>query len=476
MYKKIESNLSQILSEKPQKINISNKLPSQPGCEIRQVDSDVLAKEIGMKAWTNGLVFTKQTELLTYPVIENAVPHYDNAAMSTLLSKIDSNSKKLCLSPMGASGLGVCALEVIEPGEPVIVYAGSVKPVVPGSKIPASKSEYELDFDNLDGETYAMIQAKNYGNLARFMQHAPRTTTPPYADHGSISLDDYHFLDIDRDIVAVANLQLQMLYHRGQLIYYFIAKERILPGHIVVWDYNIHYWRTKETPPELFTKYGELIDRKTYRPRSFSVRINFDNGDVPIDLFTKASSVYFDLENVQPLRIQTPFGHRGYIPEAEVRAKFDNSPLLFFWRESYNSWIEESRPYTKDFSLIEQNATQQFFQPSRSSKKAILGALKQLAKGYGIPKTAQYDLRQNNSVAIIMMDNDSHKAELTALKSALADAGIKKMPTGFATFGKERKYCLYIYEPRTALFDELIHKLKNEQANTLQQKFHDLRL
>ncbi|WP_133138808.1 SET domain-containing protein [Legionella genomosp. 1] len=474
MYKKFESNLGQILSEKPQKINISNKLPSQPDCEIKQVESDVLAKEIGMKAWTDSLVFTKDTQVLAYPEIENAVPHYDDAAMSQLLSTINSNSKKLCLSPMGATGLGVFALEVIEPGEPVIIYAGSMKPMSPGNNVSASKNDYGLDFDNFEGQTYAIIQAKNYGNLARCMQHAPRKTTPPYADHGCISLDDYHFLDIDRNTVAVANLELKMLNHRGQLIYYFIAKERILPGHIVVWDYNIHYWRTKEAPPELFTKHGEIIDRKSYRPKAFSVRISFDNGDKPIDLFTKASSMYFDSENLQALKIQTPYGDRGYVSAAEIKAKFDNSPLLFIWRKSYNSWIEESRPFTQDFCLIPQDSTQQFFKPSRSSRKEILDALKQLAKEYGMPKAAQYDLRQNNSVAIIMMDNDSHKTEVAAFKAKLTDAGIRKTAAGFATFGKERKYCLYIYEPSTLLFKELTKKLQDERTETLQQKFHDL--
>ncbi len=140
-------------------------------------------------------------------------------------------------------GHGVCATRDIKKDEDVSVYCSEY-----GHE--KSKQLAGYSFEKLDNPLNLFIDARAYGNLTRFINHAPNEDE---FDINSLP-EDAH------DILLTANLKPEIFNYCGISFVIFRALRDIKAGETLFFDYSGKYW--EDFHPTLFTKKHTFIDIK----------------------------------------------------------------------------------------------------------------------------------------------------------------------------------------------------------------------
>ena len=305
--------------------------PPHLGGIPRKISVDELNNKIG-----KGFTFTENIYVNNKLKINSKHLHNKNYMKDELLKMINNPfSDKLVVCDMGEEvGHGVFARAAIQVGEIVAVYSGELK-------IKGQRTQYGMD---VDPESNYIIDATNYGGIARFFQHLPLNIaqnfkqlvpvlqkdkkllkrylelvmagdnlTRSQKEHGiSVTMNDIvhndgkgtfrdflyygktewelqrlQFLEISVNKVASENLVTEFSTIDGKPIAYLWAGRNIEPHEQLGFDYGIGYWRDRATLPLLFNLAGEVIPQTSYRYSSlpfFVKELASKNADIAFNI------------------------------------------------------------------------------------------------------------------------------------------------------------------------------------------------
>lgn len=173
------------------------------------------------------------------PALKSALASYQKKSLRT--------QEKLAIVHMPApleAQFEMMAVKPIRKGE-IILYTG----------------DYHREVAQFDpyayGEKTWLVTAKNRGNLARLLAHAP---TREYRDQQMV-FDSEEI----KDKIATANFTGGALEIAGRTIYCLIAAQDIEPGQRLYWDYGKNYFYGLRQAPLLFDKAtGQVIPDSHY--------------------------------------------------------------------------------------------------------------------------------------------------------------------------------------------------------------------
>lgn len=159
----------------------------------------------------------------------------------------------------------------IKKGTVVALYTGVYKSSSLNSGV------YELDtqshplFENNDkcfSRAIGVIDAENYGGIARFIQSMP----------GKNQLSAKFKLDPDKEkVVATANLDAESFYCNGMNIFVLIAADDIQPGEQLGFYYGDKFWSDPRRKELLFDKKGGLLPENQYQYKTVFSSADFVN-------------------------------------------------------------------------------------------------------------------------------------------------------------------------------------------------------
>ncbi len=222
-------------------VTLVNFLPAGAAVQevIKRPIAEVLA-EHDMLGWGHGMLGPGAT------VIDN------ESLKNSWRSKLTENNMALTPMPGGLPGLEVVAIKPIPRGS-ILVYSGLLGP------IPA-KDPYFAGISREQG-----YSARRYGNISRFMGHAP----------GKNNLDTFEFCNQAlKSNVATANFQgikLDTTCIQGG-ISGLVALRDINPGEPARWDYGSQHFYIMGITPALFTTdSNQIIEYTQYYCASASL-------------------------------------------------------------------------------------------------------------------------------------------------------------------------------------------------------------
>ncbi|KTD33770.1 SET domain-containing protein-lysine N-methyltransferase [Legionella israelensis] len=158
----------------------------------------------------------------------------------------------LALADMGKYGKGLFAFQDIPEGTVLGVYTGEILSLKDNT--PSDYALGMLTHNTSSQHTIAArkdnllaVDALNYGNLTRYMQHL--------VNKDNI---EYHFTN-DLKKIQTANVQLKVKLIANVPVFYLVASENIPKHSIIGFDYTLQYWKAKKQQPAFFTHNGEEI-------------------------------------------------------------------------------------------------------------------------------------------------------------------------------------------------------------------------
>jgi hypothetical protein len=285
----------------------SNKPPLLGGISMK-ISVTELNNKIG-----NGFNYTENIYVNDNLKIDSTRLHNKNYMKDELLKIIKNpfNDKLVLCYMDDKTGNGVFAREAIQVGEIVAIYSGELK-------VKGVSTQYGMD---VDPESNYIIDAKNYGGIARFFQHLPfninetynqlvplfkinpnllkrylslvmagdNLTTKEKKDGIQNVTDDIlHndgkkvFIEYLRhlkkewqlqcltlkytslNIVASENLVTEFSTIDGKPVAYLWAFRAIKPGEQLGFDYGAGFWYKSNQFPQLFDNKGEIIPQSDY--------------------------------------------------------------------------------------------------------------------------------------------------------------------------------------------------------------------
>lgn len=139
-------------------------------------------------------------------------------------------------------GFGVFSREMIKNEDVICVYSGLK------SKLPVDGTGYE--FGPRSDVLNMTINALEYGNISRFINHAP-----------SLSLDE---TSLGQDAPLKANVTANLNYLNGMAVFVFSACRDILKGEQFLLNYGSNFFQNRS--PYYFQSNGQLMgDKKVFR-------------------------------------------------------------------------------------------------------------------------------------------------------------------------------------------------------------------
>lgn len=175
------------------------------------------------------------------------------------------------------AGYGVFAGELIPAGTIVTSYAGcylkhNQKPKAKGcysaGDVKKIDNYHKLNKPQNSMQQYDLVDAYDYGNIARFIQHLPTKENLKKFDTT---------LPAEYDIKKIATQNLNVIYqpineyHPQYQIRLLVATRAIKQGEILGYSYSSYYWQQIYANPLLFTKYGETIKSNLNKNIEFDV-------------------------------------------------------------------------------------------------------------------------------------------------------------------------------------------------------------
>jgi hypothetical protein len=287
--------------------------------------------------------------------------HSNSKIQSAVLSRLKNPLiDKLVICYMGLNvGHGVFAREDISLGDIVAIYSGELKK----KSNTNTESAYSLDIDTQTGSGNYYIDAKNYGGIARFIQHLPLNSTKladklissfkantslvrTYMELTTASDDfspaerEMHITGMTQDVIfnngmqfremlnykaeieqgridrdweakqtefhstnitiAYCNLAFETVIINNKPIIYFWAECNIAAGEQLGFSYGIGYWANLGFLPLYFDDKGGIIPKQNYTYKQMPFAIDTSQG---IRLFTYDKNKYYQsLNNPTPVK------------------------------------------------------------------------------------------------------------------------------------------------------------------------------
>jgi hypothetical protein len=324
---------------------------------------------------------------------------FDNAGVLRQLETLSTTpNNKLALAKMDDQmGYGVFALEAIEPGEVVAIYAGDLHfDITPD----LAESDYLISVRRGvdDPRKAASVDARHRRGMAGFIQHAPvwhdrdeRAQSVSYQDseflsrlmgldraiierqsrmhpesisrqktdgiaakeYERIRLTDTELDDIDWHLdqtdfgstgaflktLCTANVYHEEVWYNDRPLVVLVARHRIEPMEMLGMTYTLAYWIDAQLTPELVSRWGQNVPHAFYhRERNLSLFLASVNG---LQRAVRDSRPAFEKDIVQrsPVPCSDDFVVSAYaIRDALVRA---NAKSPEFGRLGYNNTFSE---------------------------------------------------------------------------------------------------------------------------------------
>ncbi|MDF1757271.1 MAG: SET domain-containing protein [Legionellaceae bacterium] len=207
--------------------------------EIQHLSNEQACEKFNMVSWTNALVSTDGEENI--PLNHQVHNHIDKSLLAqTKMAIVD-------ISINGSVCQGVIATEVIEPGTTIIYSSQLLDPDLVKTR---KNDPYMVDLST-------PVSAKDFGNIARFLNHAP---SQEIVD----TILTFNSPE-DKDNLACANFTTEKVITESVEYFVLKANRYIHPGEALLWDYGLDYFLYIDSPLALFNKQGDVIDPSSYR-------------------------------------------------------------------------------------------------------------------------------------------------------------------------------------------------------------------
>lgn len=209
------------------------------------VSVDEFSEDIGI-TWTDGLVMTHTSELI------KGVDLYklSDKELGEIVDML--NLQEFALISNKSCGYGVITKRNIPKESYIMLYSGEysvhMRDVKDERLIYAFAYELELD-------KHIVIDAQNFGNYARFVNHLPSKHNLKRC----YDIDDY-----TANSVATANLRQEVFLYQGYPLILFKAIKNIEEGEQLGFDYGNFYWKNTDIDPLLFYKKSDIIYPELY--------------------------------------------------------------------------------------------------------------------------------------------------------------------------------------------------------------------
>lgn len=210
-----------------------------------QIEISKVNEKFGMKFWTESILSDNGEILINYDheLIQESISLQKKIAIETII--------------IGDTVMyGLVAIEKINEGE-TIIYA---------SKLSESEND---DMYKLELDIRTTTSARYYGNIARFMNHAP-------SQKSLDNLITFNTVDIEKN-VAIANFNPNIININDQNTPILVANRDIDIGEKLYWDYGIEYFSELDICINLFDKSGTIINPENYRWKDQKLQIKFNN-------------------------------------------------------------------------------------------------------------------------------------------------------------------------------------------------------
>ncbi|VVC76316.1 hypothetical protein AQUSIP_16260 [Aquicella siphonis] len=282
----------------PKFVYVSDSLNASP----QAVPVDEFAKKVHMTAWTE----TPVIESDSASAIKNhpPAPEISKKRLEGILQAIKANRNKMIITHMNDKvGYGVIAGEDLPQGTYLAIYTGLIRPVSEKDPLENHSSIYASAFRYQTDTTHGSVNAAEYGNIARFFQHAPEMDLPTastgssHDDMNISQISDYQISDtVALNRIATANLEYEELVYADHPLLIARTTRPIRKGELLVSNYGMTYWLNHAAIPQLFYQDGQPVDPDLYQAKKVILRLyrgerrnGFDNPHLdikmPIDNF-----------------------------------------------------------------------------------------------------------------------------------------------------------------------------------------------
>ncbi len=176
-----------------------------------------------------------------------------------IIQASNSLQRKMAIETVEIDGkymYGLIALEPIMEGESIIY----------GSKITSYTPD---DMYKLQINSDKITSAKNFGNMARFMNHAP--------DNETVAQKLRFTSKNTLKNLATANFTGKIIHYNNAEYPILVANRKIKPGERLYWDYSMDYFSSLDCNILLFLKNGTIINPELYTWVNKRLQIKFNN-------------------------------------------------------------------------------------------------------------------------------------------------------------------------------------------------------
>lgn len=195
----------------------------------------------GLTMWTNSIIPFNgdQEDPEITALMNNSIVESKELQLKMAIEETEMNGHKI---------YGLMAIDTINQGES-IVYGAKQHTF-------EEASNTTDDFYKIVMNQDTIISAKDFGNMARFMNHAPEKD------------DVSKILRLSKKnmaTLATANFTSRLI-RIGDLEYTVLtALRKINPGERLYWDYGLEYFENLDTSIALFNRQGKQVNPKRYR-------------------------------------------------------------------------------------------------------------------------------------------------------------------------------------------------------------------
>lgn len=250
--------------------------------ELHKLSHSQACERFGLTLWTDSLIAMNES-------VENAGTR---TLMHPEIMKSIAIQKKMAINEISLNGqtiYGLIARQTIKKGESII-YAAQQHTFQYAEDNPTDMYKIKLDDDSL-------ISAQKFGNMARFMNHAP--------EHEDV----LSLLEMSADVynsMAKANFCSKKKRIGNLTFVVLTAINDIQPGQGLYWDYSLDYFSKLSCQIALFNKYGGVIPPTNYHWKNKILQVDilgktYGKVELDIDGFLASNAILdFTIDNHTP--------------------------------------------------------------------------------------------------------------------------------------------------------------------------------
>ncbi|MBS0359646.1 MAG: hypothetical protein JSS53_10275 [Proteobacteria bacterium] len=284
------------------------QFPDSALSDVKELSSADLYKQFGFE-YTEDLVMTTavktqlENEISSLQELQESIS--EEALLPQLRRLMEHPRNDLEIAFISESvGYGVFATQKIEPLQVVAIYTGQVV----DKRQQTGIRDYEM---NYEGTANLAIDSEHIGGIARFIQHMPmnydrefefylyyanlfykknNTELDPsriqqlktqYGEarklHPEADLYQFNGNQNIENCVAYANLRTFLFIIDGIPIIALVSNRAINPHEMLGYSYTWEHWNTIGRTPELFTRFGKIIDKSFYQLKRNTISFRNDN-------------------------------------------------------------------------------------------------------------------------------------------------------------------------------------------------------